>query len=429
MPVAQSEVLVGRWGNIPTTWWNLRVGLLILCTFFPYLGLPAGANTNIPLSSLVSLLIIHVALRVPVLLVSFILVLSGPAILSLIQTLLGSGIINPLGLAIWPFHVMPLFGFAAIVLGSSRFPVMAIRVGILVTVAFAVVQKFYLEMGIIPLLQYYSLPGYASVQGNAESIARYIRRPFAFFPEPSFMAGSLALAVVALIVVRRRIDPRLSAWEYTLSFASVGVIYLSDSGSALVSIGLILFTLLWPTVKGAWRITLVSAVTVVTFWLGSQVLASRGLAQNYSWSDRLASIIGALRYFVSSEENLIVGAGKGSASLLFRQGEIPLDGLQYFNALPDVFSVIGRLWLECGLLFGGPLILGCWAAIALQVRIVSGWAVAGACVVLWILVAGLTISYESAAWLWAFPGIFIGYWALPNRNVSEEEVSSVDVVR
>jgi hypothetical protein len=324
---------------------------------------------------------------------------------------------------------MPLFGFAAIAIGNLRLPIVIIRIGVGVTVAFAVLQKIYLEQGMIPFLQYYSLPGYASVQSNAEVITRYIRRPFAFFPEPSFMAGTLALAIAALIIMRRFNSPRLSKWEYLLSVACVGAIYLSDSGSGLVSIGLILFVLLWPMVKGGWRITLVLAVVGVTAWLGSQVLESRGLAQNYSWSDRSASILGALRYFVSSEGNLLLGVGKGAASLLFRQGEIPLDGLQYFTALPDVFSVIGRLWLECGLLYGVALTLSCLAVIAHRVRVISGGAVAVACAGLWVLVAGLTISYESAAWIWAFPGIFLGLSIINAANTSQEVIASSDTVR
>lgn len=416
MHANQSEVRVASWRAASSSWWNFRAGLLIISTFFPYLGVPVGMNTNIPFSTLASLLVVHAALRMPAILLAFIIVLTAPAMLATMQVFLGPEIVNPLGLAIWPLHVMPLFGFAAIVVGGSTFPLVPLRISIGVTVVFAAVQKFYLEMGVIPFIQYYRLPGYASVEANAESITRYIRRPFAFFPEPSFMAGSLALAIVALIVLCRHLNRRLDKWEYFLAFGCVGAIYLSDSGSGLVSIGLILFTLFWPEVRGAWRITLVLAVAIVSTWLGSQVLESRGLAQNYSWSDRAASILGALRYFTSSEGNLLLGAGKGSASLLYRQAQIPLDGLQYFNALPDVFSVIARLWLECGLLFGVTLTFACLAVIVSRVRIFSDWATGIACAVLWILIAGLTISYESAAWIWAFPGIFLGFWARSGKE-------------
>lgn len=421
MSGAYTKPAVAPMSNFSTVWWNLRSGLLILSTFFPYFALPAGSNTNLPASSLLSLLVIHRALRIPGVLIAFILVGSGPTVLAALHSILGTPDVNYLSLIIWPAHVLPLFGFAGIAIANPRFPLGFLRTGIGVTVLYSAVQKIFLEMGIIPLIGYYNVPGYASVQAYAETITRYIRRPFAFFPEPSFMAGSLALSVVALIVLTHHLEQGPNIWDYLLSLGSVGAIYLSDSGSALVSIGLILFTLLWPRVQGAWKATLIVILIAVTVFLGSQVLNSRSSAQNYSWNDRSASIIGALRYFSSSSENLLLGAGKGIASSLFSQGLIPLDGLQYFSALPDVFSVIARLWLECGLIFGVTLTIGCLVVIFFPVRAIASSSVAVACSLLWVLVAGLTISYESAAWIWAFPGVFFGLWM---KSASDDDIAS-----
>lgn len=389
-------------------WWSIRVWLLVLSTFFPYAGLAVGANTHVPLSALAALLIIHSALRIPGVLVAFILAVCGPVILAFLLSTSGFQAPNQVALIIWPFHILPLFGFAGILIRGSNQLISALRWSIAISVAYSLVQKIFLEMGTIPFLQYYDLPGYASVSQNAEVITTYVKRPFGFFPEPSFLAGTLALAAVALILLRRRASDSLKKIDVLLAVGCVGAIYLSDSGSGLISIGLILFVLLWPAAKGAWRLALVLGVTLVTLWLGSSVLESRGLAQNYSWSDRSASILGALRYFVSSNERLLLGTGKGSGSMLFRQGSIPLDGLQYFTALPDVFSVIARLWLECGLLFGVSLTLACVGVLFRAVRLTAGVPAALACVALWLLVSGLTISYDSAAWIWGFPGICLG---------------------
>lgn len=389
-------------------WLTFRVWLLVLSTFFPFLGVGFGNSTNIPLSAFASLLLIFAAFRKPSVFIVFVLAATAPSAMAFVQTLMGGAVTNPVSLAVWPFHILPFFGFAAIAMRRPVSLINPIRFGLAIAAGYSFVQKFFLDAGIIPFLEYYDLPGYASVQNNAESITRYIRRPFGFFPEPSFMAGSLALATIALLLLRRRHKAALSRSDLALTGLALTAIYLSDSGSALVSIGLVLLAAVWPLVRGARRFVLSVGVVGVSVWLGSNVLDSRGISQNFSWSDRLASIIGALRYSVSDSSVAVFGAGKGAATGLFQRGLIPLEGLQYFTALPDVFSVIVRMILELGFVLGLGIVIALVAFIFMISRAQSGSVVAVGCAVLWLLVAGLTISYESAAWIWALPGVCFG---------------------
>jgi hypothetical protein len=301
-----------------------------------------------------------------------------------------------------------LFGFAAAVIHSPSALILPVKLGVSFSAGYALIQKVFLEAGVIPFLGYYQLPGYASVAFNAEVILRYIRRPFGFFPEPSFMAGSMALAVAAMVVLVYRCLGRLRKSDLVTIGLAVTAIFLSDSGSGLASIGLVLLMAIWPAFKGGKRLVLAIGIVCISAFLASNVLESRGLLQNYSWSDRLASIIGAMRFLVTSDNIALLGAGKGAGPSLFQRGSIPLDGLQYFTPIPDVFSVLGRLVLECGLVFGLGLI------IILSVLLIRAGALDGGLFIgivfasTWLLIAGLTISYETAAWIWATPGIALG---------------------
>lgn len=389
-------------------WWTIRVWLLVLSTFVPYFGVGLGSSTNLPLSSVAACLLLNIALRNPRILIAFIVITLGPAALALMHALLGMTIPNSSSIVVWPFHVAPLFGFAAVAMRDLAGLILPVKIGVAFSAGYALIQKPFLEAGFIPFLGYYDLPGYASVALNAEVIIRYIRRPFGLFPEPSFMAGTLALAVATMVVLRYRLSARLNLTDMIAIGLGIAAIYLSDSGSGLASIGLVLFMAVWPSVRGARRIVLAVIVLAGSMWLAGNVLDSRGSAQNYSWSDRSASIIGALRYVVSSDMTALLGAGKGASPGLFRSGAIPLEGLQYFTVIPDVFSVVGRMLLEFGLVFGLGLTLFLVVYTFRVASLRSGYLMGAVLAVVWITIAGLTISYETASWVWVVPGIGLG---------------------
>ncbi|MGO4784640.1 hypothetical protein [Cryobacterium sp. W22_MBD10_FK3] len=393
----------------PGRLWRIGVWSLVLSTFFPYIGLPLGNSTNVPLSSMIAVCFVLEILRHPRIAVLFLGVFVGPSALAFIGVLLLHPIPNPLSLIVWPLHVLPLMGFAAVALRTSTSLIPALRVGILLTVFFALVQKFvFLDRGIVPFLGYYDLPGYASVSNNALSISTFVRRPFAFFPEPSVMAGSLALATVALVLLSASAAGRLVWADRLVVLAATIAIYLSDSGSALVSIGMVLMIAFWPLAKGTGRLATLSLILGVVAWTSIGILGSRGGSQNFSWGDRAASIIGALRYLVSDIWVTLFGSGRGSSTLLYQAGDIPMAGLSYANKIPDLFSVLGRLVLENGMIFGLGLCVFLAALVFLATSRVSGKFVAMLSVLLWVTISGLTISYDSAAWIWALPGICLG---------------------
>ena len=384
--------------------------LVVLLTFVPYVGFPLGNNTNVPLSSIVSCLFLLGALRTPTVARTAWFLILGPIVLTAVGHLIGlSNLVNVNALIVWPLYVMPFAAFGVIASTNPRQLLNPLRVSIAASILLAVIQKFFfLDRGVVPLLGYYSLPGYASVQNNAEIIATYIRRPFGAFPEPSFMAGTIALALMALFFLLRadEIKPRLS--DYFLLLIGAGLIVLSASGSGIFTVGLMLITGYWGAFKGAARLVAVPVILIAGFFAASNVLSSRLTDINGSWIDRFSSIVASLRYISTSPGAFWFGTGSGTSARLFGAGDISLNGLNYRSAITDVFSVLGRLVLEVGVPVGGGIVVLLLVAVGRGFSRIQGPVPAIAAILGYVVVAGLTISYDSAAWLWAFPGICLG---------------------
>ena len=384
----------------------LQVWVLVVLTFLPYVAIPLGANTNVPLSSLVALTMVPAAVRSKRIITAMFFVVVIPLITTFLGHLLSPGAINPQALAVWPLHVVVLLGFAVAARSARTHLVRVIRMCLWLTVVLAAVQKFFfLDRGIIPFLGYYSTPGYASVANSALEIANYVRRPFTTFPEPSFMAGSVALACAALLIL---LPERLRIADYALVGGSLIAIYLSSSGSGIASIGLLLVLAVARgqiRVKRALLYLLAMAFAVV---LGLGLYAARSSTGNYSWGDRFTSIEAAFRYLVSHVEAFLVGTGTGTASTLYQNGTISLDGLSYHSDIPDLFSTFGRIVLETGVIGGLAVMIILLKPVGVAVRRNLGVVAALAGVLLILVVGGLTISYQSAAWLWAVPGVCLG---------------------
>ena len=387
------------------------VWLLVLSTFFPYIGIHLGQSTSLSLTSIISLLMVPRLLSsVPTALYALVLIF-GPWVATFLSVAAGLAQPSLTALAAWSLMVAAGFGFLH---AGRSFPHLLhapLRVGVLFSSLYALVQKVvFLDAGTIPFIQYYNSPDYADVQVRAEIITQYIKRPFAFFPEPSFMAGSLAIAAVAMIVASRlrRGTATLSVLDWLTLSAVSAAILISASGSALITLGIVWFVAIWPLFRAAGRLVFVTAVSIGLYAVSTTILATRNTSHNWSWDDRSASILGAFRFLFSDTLTMLFGVGKGNSTVLFSKGSIPMSGLDYYTYLPDVYSAAGRMVFENGLLIGGLMVAMLAASIYFGVRRYVGTLEAIGSIVLWFVVAGLTISYESAAWLWAFPALAFG---------------------
>jgi hypothetical protein len=405
---------------------KLYVWLLALSTFFPYLSIPIGQSTSIPITSVLSVAVLPRLLHsLPMM--RFVLVLTfGPWVASFLAVLFGVAQANVAALVTWSLLSSAIFGFLYV---GERFPILLYRplqVGVLFSSIFALVQKyFFLDAGVIPFLGYYSSPDYANIQVRAEVITQYIRRPFAFFPEPSFMAGSLAIAVVAMILVRRTgYRTALTTLDWISLAVVSAAIVVSASGSALVSLGIIWVVAVWPRLRGFGRLTFLVFAGAGIYIVSITVLATRNVSQNWSWDDRGASILGGLRLLFSDPLLMMIGVGKGRSPILFSNGDVPMGGLDYFTYLPDMYSAAGRILFENGLIVGGIMLAVLFASTSAGVAKYLGILPGLVSAVLWLVIAGLTISYESAVWLWALPALAFGVRLHSNMITSKPGVNN-----
>lgn len=379
--------------------------LFLIMSFLPYVAIPLGNSTNVSVASIVGGLLTIRILRNPRMLIVGLLAFTAPFAATLIRVVTGSGDINVNAYFTYAFMLFTFLGAASAVeiLRARCVPILSSCISI--SAIAAIVQKYaFLNNGVIPLIELYDVPGYASVASNAETIAKYIRRPFGLFPEPSFLAGSLALACGLLVLL-------VAAFKFAFTpgvAASLGLavftIYISDSGSGVICIALLGFAVFLPYIrKHSGLILLLPIVMTGAIWLGLSIAANRQDGVNTSWNDRLASIIGGINLWLEDPVNFLVGVGRGMVPVYFRQGDVEYTGMSVYSTIPDIYSVLVRFIVENGAIFGLPLILWMFVLILRTggSRVSLLGIVLGA---LWLVVAGLTISYETAAWIWLLPG-------------------------
>lgn len=387
-------------------WFETRVVALVVLCFLPYAAVALGNNTNVPLSSLLALTFFPMILRDQRLVLTLGLVLLGPFVQSLALTLLGVEV-NLAAAVAWILHAAPLLGFAAIAGYRPDALVKPLYWALLSSCLYAVLQLAFIRRGQVPLVDLYEIPGYASVKNQESIIVNYIRRPFGWFPEPSFLAGTLALGAIVYLMLRTAHGRRLAPGDFWMLGAVVGTIFLTRSGSGVLTISAIFLVAVVPYRRSAWLLPALSVLGLVGVKFGWDILSSRsGSGQNFSWTDRLTSLVAAGQYVYNSGAGWLVGIGKGSLNQRFVSGDILAGSAG--GRLLDTASVLLRLVYELGLPLGG-LLLGIlvMAVVRGSTALVGG---TGAAIILftWMVVAGVTITYDSAALIWAVPGIALG---------------------
>jgi len=309
----------------------------------------------------------------------------------------------------WTAHVMPFIAWAACVKNYASAVSHALFFSLLASALAVIVQKhLFLDHGMLPFVEMYDMPGYWSVFENQETIVTYIRRPFGWYPEPSFMAGTLALGVCAYVLLKGLRRKKLSLIDWILFGFVAYALFVSRSGSSAVTLGLLTIVLFWPrSLTRMGRFVLLPAA--IAALIGARLLiASRSATTlNYSWDDRLSSIVAGFRYLFEKPELIFSGVGKGNATVLAADQSFDYSDLEAIHVTADIVSVTGRLVVENGLLGFVAVILLCFVifqAFRKFLGIIAACSVVG----IWMVVSFLTISYDSATLIWALPGACLG---------------------
>lgn len=396
--------------------------LMLVASVLPYLALSMGRSTNLPVSSILAAwLIVRGARDWRILRMSVLLALI-PVAADFLRMFFVAEQWSQSGILTWIIASAPVGGaaVAALVLREKIIPWLSVP--LLASSVIALIQKFvYLDHGQVPWLWAYGAPGYASVSDLAETIATYIQRPFGLFPEPSFMAGSLSLVAFALLVALHVFRRRPGPVEIAALASSAFVIAISGSGTAVVAVALLAAAVVLPLIKRYALIAVLAlpAAFFAALYAVNDVLAQRGGTTNYSWADRLASIQGAGKLLVSDAEYFLLGIGRGNSSPFFLTGKVPVDDVVHYNVLPDIYSVLGRIVLENGVILGGFILV----PLCLWILTVAGKRRADLGVeslIVWLVAGGLAISYDTAFWLFGFPGLLWGLRAAAQHLPSKE---------
>jgi hypothetical protein len=294
-------------------------------------------------------------------------------------------------------------------------------------------QWFAFRDGHLPLVGLYATnPSFLSVQENADTIARYIRRPFGLFPEPSAMSSSLAPWVLFWAaewcgILRLRREP--ARWQRALFAAAaaggLGLIILSQSGHAAVTLAAVLvFAAVWfarrRATAGSYLAIVLAVVVVlpVVIWFAIESLSSRvgGASEmgNSSWGDRSMSLLIGLRLWLDDVPTLLFGTGVGLTSPALQRGA----------QLEAVWSVLLTYVYETGVVgllavaYVGRHLRRAWKA--------NGFGLAFAAVfAVWLVGVTVTTSYQQLLPLWLTLGWLCAWPAICWKSGEGAEVVTI----
>lgn len=400
-------------------------GLLILLSAFPYAGIALGGNTNVPISSFVAALLLLRCIRYIPLMVVAVLFAAIPFFSAFIRMFYDPTPLQLVPVVTWVMATLALPGAAAAVIFLRRRTIPWLSWALIGSAGYAVVQKhiFIDRLGTVPLPRLYELPGYANLLPFQETFLTYVRRPFGFFPETSFMVGTVTLMAMVLIILLRhyRLSPGIRDWAAI--GLSVWATAVSGSGSAIFVLGAVVMAIVLPlALRRAWIGVLgVPAAIVGAYLVADSVLEERSTSFNWSWADRGSSIQAVIKHLLESPGAFWGGMGRGRVNEEFMAGKMPTETFTHYNPIVDIFSVTGRMVAENGVLVGGAaflflalLLLRSGGRVPLFYGVLH--------VFVWGVIAGGTITYDNAFWLWGGAGVCLGleltrHW--PEKPVPE----------
>lgn len=415
--VSSGEGNPGFWARRPTRLDAALAYTMVPLTFAPYVAVNFGNSTSIPIACLLSLGLIARTLWDRFVFWATLILCGAPFLATVFRLLVAP---HPLSVApyltwICYVSVAPAMVSIFLVLRTRVLPLLSITIAVSALIGH--IQKPFLEAGTIPWLWYYQARGVTPV---TELANRYNPRPFGLFPEPSYLAGTLTLSLLLVAAIVQFWGITYS-WREWLAFVLVIPLLLDTvSGSLVVTLAVLVAAWCIPLVRRLPALLgLFPVATLGALIKANDVLAQRSTgAFNFSWVDRSSSLIIGLRELVSGPAQTALGIGRGMTTIYFTSGRMPTYVAMHYNSIPDVYSVTLRVIIENGLFFGTLIIVG----LAWQFLRNSGLgnAIIGlGFLVCWLVVAGLTVTYDGSSWCWAAPGGMAGLAHL--RSVLREK--------
>jgi hypothetical protein len=297
----------------------------------------------------------------------------------------------------------------AMLTGIALATVLHAAVGLLQVYAFAHDQ--------FPLPGLYVNPSFLSVQDNLDTIARWTKRPFGIFPEPSAMSCSLSPWVVIWVALlgnvvrlRRPAPARHQLLFATAAAGGLALIIVSRSGQAVVTLLAVLFVAgLWLArargTRGALMgLMLASGVLLpAVLWFAAQSVGDRlggaGTLGNSSWTERATSLVTGFSLYASGGvQTLLLGLGPGLSSF----------NLTKTAGLEAVWSVLLGYLYDTGVV--GLTAVGLTAIHLVRTWRQSRYEITGAAVfMVWMVGVTLSTRYEQLLPPWLALG-FLTVW-------------------
>jgi hypothetical protein len=388
-------------------------GACAFICFLPYPAIPVGNNSSIQMGNLVTgLVLLFTSVRLwggitpmaallvmmPLLSTLKVLLIDGGDASICFKSAAGSAV-SVLTLVVAQLYV-PRYALA-ILTGIATVTLLHVAVGAL--------QLYSFASNVFPLAELYVNPSFLSVQDNADTIARWIQRPFGLFPEPSAMSSSLAPFVlfstaVLTGVLRMRTPPK--TWQKVLfavaAASGLCLIIISKSGHTMPTMaGLLLLLIAWLTRARATfktyalvaSLALVVLPLVVLFAIDSlseRVVGGAAKMGNDSWDERSKSLlIGFDLWTKHGLSTIFMGMGPGRTNI----------AIEETTGISAVFSILFTYIYDTGAL--GFLAVGWIGRLLFVVWRQSRWNIAFAAIALvWIIGVTLTTTYSQLLPIW-----------------------------
>lgn len=274
-----------------------------------------------------------------------------------------------------------------------------------------------------PLLAVFRNPSFKAMETWSDEYARYIKRPFGVFPEPSAMAASLGpfVVVLAALLADPKAEARFGLGRKTRALFTAALcggfllLALSRSGLAVAVMGAVLAVSLGHArarcrAAGPGAILAVAATVAaaggVVAYLGLKTGSALDQRIESSWGIRALSIATALTANTDPLD-LAFGVGPGQSTPVVRRlmAGVPKAATQDDMA---VWSLVAGYYMEHGLVGGaGMLALAVMAvrAVARSSAVVPGLG-SGA---VWLAGVAVTTSYYHLSAVWLFLGLLL-HW-------------------
>ena len=397
--------------------------MTVVASWFPYAGLPFGKSSQLSLCVLLTGISVFVQrvnlVRLPIGIIVFV---ALPLLAGAMQVILGLPLALIAAVVTWPLYTSPLL-LAQGISGPDlrRHLLVLTRIMMGLASLFALVQQATLvRTGTILFAKYYNLQPYTPL--DLDSIARYVRRPFGWFPEPSLLAIAMCLGSLMLMVLvpksLERVDQILILVALaTAVFAKSGLVFVITPFVLLAGIRRLssgrskrVASLLLPILGGA---------AYFLVWRERGAAVSSG--QNFSWTDRWYSIQIPLASTLTSLKHFLFGFGPGSTTQIFESGYAQANSSHFHNPPSDVLSLLGGLIVQVGWPVALTMLILLLTYMHKALRSTTGDAWFATFVTAgWVLIGLLSLAYLQFSLYWMAGSVFSLHHATQRKEAHHD---------